>query len=233
MFEINFISDPGLQEKTSNDCWSFLHKRKQHVEEKNIDHNNLWFSINNLKFNNIFYRWIPLFIIIFISFMFYFSVKPIQHSAVLNQVIDLIIESGYMKDMQLEKAYFSSNSVKVTVKADELKSLQNFVRGYRSEDKIPFEIFKKKNISYMSLDFPWEGSIRNGSMDELKSLATKTVFSNKISIKYTENKFELDGRASDIISFLLQMAENSLIQQYTLSLERYQSGDFNLRIQAS
>ena len=97
---------------------------------------------------------------------------------VLNQVVDLIIESGYFKDLQLSEAHFNSDYVKVTIAAEELSSLQNFTLGYRIEDNIPYEIFRKDEINYVSLNFPWEGNKKGGSIETLKSLATKTVFSN-------------------------------------------------------
>ena len=57
-------------------------------------------------------------------------------------------------------------------------------------------------------------------------------FVNDISINYTNSQFELQGRSSDIISFLLQMAENGLIQQFILSIQHLESGRIYLKIQA-
>jgi len=114
-----------------------------------------------------------------------------------------------------------------------LSALQNFTLGYRKEDNIPYEIFRKNDINYVSLNFPWEGNKKGGSLETLKALATKTVFSNKISIKFTDNNFELRGRSSDIISYLLQMADNGLIQKFTLSVYHLESGQFYLKVQAN
>ena len=88
-------------------------------------------------------------------------------------------------------------------------------------------------MSYVSLNFPWEGSKKGGDMEVLKSLAAKTVFSNKISINYTDHYFELQGRSSDIISYLLQMAETGLIQKFTLSVLHLESGRFFLKVQVN
>ena len=37
MFDLNFISDPGLQENSPSSSWSFLHKRRKRkiIEESN------------------------------------------------------------------------------------------------------------------------------------------------------------------------------------------------------
>ena len=151
---------------------------------------------------------------------------------VLNQVIDLIVESGYMKDLQLADAYFESDNVRVTISAGELSSLHNFTRGYRKEDKIPYEIFRRNETNYVSLKFPWEGDKNGGDIKALKSLLAKTVFSNKININFTDNEFELHGRSTDIISYLLQMADNGLIQKFTLSVHHLESGRFYLKVLA-
>ena len=157
---------------------------------------------------------------------------PVSPDMVLNQFIDLIVESGYMKDLQLADAYFESDNVRVTISAGELSSLHNFTRRYRKEDKIPYEIFQRNETNYVSLKFPWEGDKKGGDIEVLKSLAAKTVFSNKININFTENEFELHGRSSDIISYLLQMADNGLIQKFTLSVYHLESGRFFLKVLA-
>ena len=181
-----------------------------------------------------YYRWAVYVLLLIIGTIFFFKPKPtVGSNMVLNQVIDLIIESGYMKDLQLAEAQFMPSSVKVTIISNQLTSVQNFTHGYRREDNIPFEIFQKNNISFVTLYFPWAGGKKGGDMEILKSLAAKTVFSNKISINYTNHQFELQGRSSDIISYLLQMAENELIQKFTLSVLHLESGRFYLKVQAN
>ena len=81
------------------------------------------------------------------------------------------------------------------------------------------------------MNFPWDGNKRGGEIEILNSIAAKTVFSNKISINYSENNFELYGRSTDIISYLLQMADNGLIQKFILSVYHLESGQFYLNIQ--
>ena len=230
MFDINFIAEPGIQNDNSDDCWSFLHKREINKDHSSLDGK----SIENRKIKSInrYFAWVLCVILMIAGLNYYFNLeKTISPDMVLNQVVDLIIESGYMKDLQLEEVHFSHRYVKVTIKADKLNSLQDFTYGYRREDKIPLQIFKKNNISYVNLNFPWEGGKKGGDIEILKSLANKTVFSNKKSINYTSKQFELQGRSSDIISFLLQMAENGLIQKFIFSLNHLESGRFFLKIE--
>ena len=176
---------------------------------------------------------IAAFTIIIFAFisMFINSQPKVNQSLVLNQIIDLIIESDYMNDLQLAEAHFKSDFVKVSITANELGLLQNFTqRSHKEEYNIPYEIFQKNDLNYVSLNFPWEGDKKGGDIKTLKILADKTVFSNKISISFTDNEFELQGRSSDIISYLLQMADNGLIQKFTLSVLHLESGSYYLKV---
>ena len=232
MFNPNFIAEPGIQKETSDASWSYLQKKVEVISEepvkKTVEKN------KNTKAKLAIYAWAVSVIIIIASTGIFMNPEPkISPDMVLNQVVDLIIESGYFKDLQLSEAHFNSDYVKVTIAAEELSSLRNFTSGYRIEDNIPYEIFRKDKINYVSLNFPWEGNKKGGSIETLKSLATKTVFSNKISINSSGNNFELYGRSSDIISYLLQMADNGLIQKFTLSVYHLESGQFYLKVQTN
>ena len=231
MFDLNFIAEPGIQTESSEASWSFLHKRKEPEPETAPESTST--KPNRAKLSWKYYAVGVIAIIILAGIGIFNQPKPtVSPDMVLNQVIDLIVESGYMKDLQLADAYFESDNGRVTISAGELSSLHNFTRGYRKEDKIPYEIFQRNETNYVSLKFPWEGDKKGGDIEVLKSLAAKTVFSNKININFTENEFELHGRSSDIISYLLQMAETGLLQKFTFAVLHLESGRFYLKIQA-
>ena len=231
MFDLNFIAEPGIQIESSEASWSFLHKRKK--SEAEATPGSTFANPQNSKSGWKYYAVGVIVLFTIAAVGFYLKPQPkVSPDMVLNQVIDLIVESGYMKDLQLADAYFETNKVRVTISAGELSSLHNFTRGYRKEDKIPYEIFRKNETNYVSLKFPWEGDKKGGDIEALKSLAAKTVFSNKININFTDNEFELHGRSSDIISYLLQMADNGLIQKFILSVHHLESGRFFLKVLA-
>ena len=228
MFDLNFISEPGLQTSSSDASWSFLHKRV--ISDNNQQNKNT--AKNKTIFNSNIYLYGFLFVLgLFLFLPKFYSDKPIKSQKILNQVVDLIIESGYVKDLQLKEAHFLMNKVKVTIKADKLNSIKDFTSGYRKEDKIPFQIFSKEEVNYISMKLPWKGAMTSPDITVLKSLTSKTVFSNKISTTFSDNKLELEGRSSDIISFLLQMAEDMLIEQFALSIYRLDTGRFYLLVQ--
>ena len=232
MFDLNFIAEPGIQAESSEASWSFL-QRSTEPETKSALKSAVVGSKNsgaNWKYFNIAATAI---IIIAVIGLLVNSQPKVSEDMVLKQVIDFIVESDHMKDLQLAEVHFNTDLVTVTITATELDFLQDFILGYQKEDKISYEIFQKNKLNYMNLNFLWEGDKKGGDIASLKTLADKTVFSNKISISFTDNEFELQGRSSDIISYLLQMADNGLIQKFTLSVLHLESGRFNLKVRVN
>ena len=232
MFDINFISEPGKQKDTSDASWSFLSERNK--PDRYLESDSKKSKVSFIQYNS----WINyVFVLIIIGFIAMISILNMRHrqvqpnAAVLNQVIDLIIESDYIKTLQLTEAIFSMNQVKVTIRSENFTSIQSLSQSYRMEDEIPYEMYQKGEYSYLNLIFPWNGDTKGGDIQILKSMAENTVFDNKVSINITKDIFELQGRASDIISFLLQMAENKQMQKFNFSVGHYESGQFNLKIQ--
>ena len=62
-------------------------------------------------------------------------------------------------------------------------------------------------------------------------MANNILFSNTASINHSEDIFHIQGEASDIISFLLKMAENNQIKKFNFSIFHQDSGQFNLKVQ--
>ena len=232
MFDLNFIAEPGIQAESSEASWSFL-QRSTEPETKSTLKSAVVGSKKsgaNWKYFNIAATAI---IIIAVIGLLVNSQPKVSEDMVLNQVINFIVESDYMKDLQLAEVHFKPDLVTVTITATELDFLQDFILGYQKEDKISYEIFQKNKLNYVSLNFLREGTKKGGDIASLKTLADKTVFSNNISISFTDNEFELQGRSSDIISYLLQLADNGLIQKFTLSILHLESGRFNLKVQVN
>ena len=231
MFDINFISEPGMQVETSDASWSFLHKKSQPVmdEKSDLKQSNI-FSILQNRWKNY------AFILIILCFLGVISIINVRQTQVkpawvLNQVLDLIVESVYIKNLQLAEANFSMDQVKVTIKSDDFTVIQSIIQGYNLENEIPYEMYKKGDCNYLNLIFPWQGNEKGGDIQTLISIANKTVFSNKMSINHTEEIFEIHGRSSDIISFLLAMTKNKQIQKFNFTVFHHESGQFKLKVQ--
>ena len=232
MFNLNFIAEPGVQENSPNDSWSFIRDKKDSdsISSRSLKKESKE-TINRALF--YVYGWAAFIIIFFLILAINVNSNKFSPNVVLNQVIDLIIGSEYMKELHLSEVEFGSGDVKVTISSSNLVSLQNFTLGYRKEDKIPYKLFKKNKNKYLSLNFPWQGKSTEVDLDLLKDLATQTVFSNKIIISETGESFELRGRSSDIISYLLQMAKSGTIQNFIFSVFHLDSGQFFLKIKTT
>ena len=232
MFDLNFIAKPGIQAESSEASWSFLPKST--VPETESAPKSSVVGSEKSGVNWKYYNIAASAIIIIAAIGLLVNSQPkVSHDMVLNQVIDFFVESDYMKDMQLAEVHFNTDLVTITITSSKLNFLQEFILGYKEEDKISYEIFQKNKLNYLSLNFLWEGDKKGGDITSLKILADKTVFSNNISISFTDNEFELQGQSSDIISYLLQMADNGLIQQFTLSVLHLESDRFNLKVRAN
>ena len=231
MFDLNFISEPGIQNETSDANWSFLSKKSvpEIKGESGSTHSKVPLFHHNSWKNYVFVLSILGFIaIVSILNSPYTQVKP---DLVLNQVIDLIVESDYIKNLQLVEAIFSTDQVKVTIRSKDFSVIQSLSRGYSMENELPYEMYQKGKYSYLNLIFRWKGNQKSGDINILQSMADRIVFSKEASIIHTEDIFEIQGEASDIISFLLEMAENKQIQKFNLSVSHDDIEQFNLIVQ--
>ena len=138
MFDINFIADPGIQNESSDASWSFLYKKSEQEMNEKFDSQQLKASfIHQNSWLNYFFVLIILGSIGVISFIniSYTHLKP---DFVLNQVIDLIVDSSYLINLQLEEANFSKDQVKVTIRSEDFTTIQSISQDYHI-DEIPYE----------------------------------------------------------------------------------------------
>ena len=221
-----------MQNNISDDSWSFLQKQNETDKsvESDLQQEKLASMKNNSWKNYVFVLTIlGLIAVISILNSRYTQGKP--NLLVLNQVIDLIDECSYIKTLQLKEANFSTDQVKVTIRSENFTDIQALSQDYRMENEIPYEMYQKGKYSFINLIFPWSGSEKGGDISVLESIREKIVLSNKTSFHHTEDIFEILGNASDIISFLLQMAENNQIQKFNFAVFHKDSVQFNLKVQ--
>ena len=220
-----------MQNETSDASWSFLSKKSEPEMNGESGSNHLQVSmIHQNSWKNYVFVLLILGFIAIVSILNsrYTQVKP---DLVLNQVIELIVESDYIKNLQLAEAFFSTDQVKVTIRSEDFAAIQSLSRGYHLENELPYEMYQKGKYSYLNLIFRWKGNEKSGDINILQSMADKIVFSKEASIYNTEDIFEIQGEASDIISFLLEMAENKQIQEFNLSVSHDDFEQFNLIVQ--
>jgi len=229
MFDLNFISEPGMQNETSDENWSFLFK--QNIPDESTQSDSEYLKTSIIQQNS----WKNYaFVILILGFITLISIINSNYKRVepdlevLNKVIDLIDESSYMTNLQLAEANFSTDQVNVTIRSKDFPVIQSLSQDYRMENEIPYQIYKKGKFNYLYLIFPWNGNEKGGDITNLQSMVDKIVFSNKTMISHSEDIFEIQGGSSDIISILLKMAEHDQIQKFNFSVFHKNVDQFNL-----
>lgn len=233
MFDLNFISDPGVQKEGEPAVWSFLPKDTSPETTEKIDKP----PVKPVPVKNSF-NWNPWgFLtagIVIIGFYLFqeghlFN-TIVATDKVLNQVVDLIVEGSYLTDLKLEKVVFNKSQAVILLQAEKMEVLKRFNQGFYPDENIPYQIYQSGDNYFLSLQMPWQVNPKEGGdIDMLKSLTKKTVFSNKVSLDFSDNEFEIKGRSADIISFLLNLAKNGLIQEYGLVIQQMDAGVFVLK----
>ena len=100
MFELNFIAEPGIQAESTEACWSFLQKSTEPKAEGSLKSSVIKSKTSRANWKDYGIVVLAVVIIAIIS-MFVNSQPKVSQAMVLNQVMDLIIESGYIQDLQL------------------------------------------------------------------------------------------------------------------------------------
>ena len=67
-------------------------------------------------------------------------------------------------------------------------------------------------------------------MASIKKITQTTVLSNKVKIDYSNKTIILDGLSSDIISFILKMMDNNIINQYRFEINQIYKNKFQLKV---
>ena len=128
MFDLNFIAEPGIQGESSEVSWSFLQKRTE-PETESVSKASVVGSKKSGA-NWGYYKIAASAIIIIAVIGILINSQPnVSEDMVLNQVIDLIIESDYKNDLKLKEVHFNTDFVTVTITANELDLLQDFILG--------------------------------------------------------------------------------------------------------
>ena len=230
MFNINFISDPGRQKELSDVSWSYLFDT--HYSENNYNK-----SIQNSKVISIQKNNWRDYILIFTILCLIMLISVVKNSElyikpeiVLNQVIDLIDECGYIEELHLSEANFTIQGIMIKIRSKNLDAILSLSESNNLEEEIPFEIFQKGEFSYGNFLFPWKITNEENSTETLLSIANKIQFTDNIYVINEKDIIKVEGRASDIISFLLQMVETKQIQKYNLSISQNDLENFILLI---
>ena len=227
MFDLNFISNPGLQNEKSNASWSYEIEENTKADQK-LDVNE---SGVQYRKSNTWKYLITLFIII-ICFVVVekFTSTSIKPNTVLNNIIDIIVESEHNMNLQLVEVNFLSDKVEVLIRSEKIKDIQYVLDEYYLQRHILYDLYQKGVYNYISIDFPWEINVINKDISNLITFIKKTRFSDLVVSSHDETVIEIHGKSTDIISFLLYMTEANQIQNYYYSIFYDEYDNFKLKI---
>ena len=244
MFNINFISEPGLKDENSNDSWSFLKEKKElKIDEESTTNkpkksfikydawkNYVFVKKSFIKYDawkNYVFVMISLGLIIFMSIL-NTRYSQVNHNLVLNQIIDLIIESDYAKNFDLQEIQFNQDKINVILRSNEILTIQELMKKNDLSINMTSKIYKKGLFNYLDILFPWNGNKNGGDILVVESMIDNIVFSNDIFINQTDDIFEFQGVLSDVVTFLLHMTEIQQIQKFHISVSHHKSGNYNV-----
>jgi len=228
MFNLNFISNPGIQIKDSNASWSYV------IQEDNSKLNEKLDIYNSKILSKKNSTWIYLlaFFVIIISILVVakFSSPTMKSNIVLNNVIDIIVESEHNMILQLVEVNFLLDKAEILIRSEKTKDIQLVLEEYYLQKHILYELYQKGEYNYISIVFPWKIDITKQDVSNFDTIMKKTRFSNLIISSSNETGIEIQGKSTDIISFLLYMAESNQIQNYYYSIFYNEYDNFKLKI---
>ncbi len=227
MFDINFISKPGVKENSSNDTWSFLKKNKfsdtDKEEKKVVKKISL---LNNDIFKNYIVLILSFSLIVAMSFLNTSSSK-FNSKVILEQVLDLMINTEYMDNFNLKTIEFNQKNILMLI---ELADISMIHEMGKLNEGVSFEVYKKNTRNYLSILFPWSISEKGKNIEVVKSFMDEIIFSKEIIVKENDKIIYFYAKSSDMITFLLNMAENNQIQKFNFLISQYENNDYKLAL---
>ena len=228
MFDINFISNSGMQNEESDEKWSFLKEKiiiPEDKENKNV-------IIKTSLFDNEVWK-SYLSVLIGFGLIFIMSImntQPVNFDSekILNQVLDLMIDSDYSKEFNLKNIEFNQNQIFLLFELVDVSTIHDMENIYALSEKISYEIYKKDSINYLNILFPWNVSLEGGNFENIKSIMDKIIFSKEVVVEEVDNMIYFHAKLSDIVTFLLNMTDDNQIQKFSFSISQNQLNDYKM-----
>ena len=232
MFDLNFISNPGIQNENSEVAWSFLGVKNdlELNKEPEISYNDPPVIKNNSR---KYFIYLMISIIIPVIIVIKLSNTNIKTGVVLNNIINILVESENNNLLQFVETTFAGKQAMVVIRSTDIQVIQSLSEGYYLQDDIQYELYRTGNYNYLNLIFPWKVNKKRGDIHTLHSMIRDTRFSNLIITQNIENILELEGKYSEVISFLLYIAENNQIQNFHFSILLNEFNRFKLSVHST
>lgn len=228
MFDINFISKSGMKNTKSDEKWSFL---KEKIISSDYKENKNLLKKTSLFDNEVWKNY--MLVLLGIGLVFIMSIintYPVDYDSekILNQVLDLMINSDYSNEFNLKKIEFNQNQILLLIELADLSTIHNMENLYASNEKISYEIYNKDSINYLSILFPWNIYVEDSNFENVKSIMDKIIFSKEVSMEESDDMISFHAKLSEIVTILLNMTDDNQIQKFSFSISHNQFNDYKM-----
>ena len=227
MFDINLLSEPGIQTKEMADCSVSFLKQKTQVtsniapvkKQKKIAPKKV-LKLPSISMYTIIFM--AIFVVIFYpmisKFDFNISMQSEEFSqeVVIDKVLKVILQSK--DDYTIESLQFLDGNVLISLGAFDLSTMKYFQEEMDFSSNGAVRIFGDNNSYSMIAKFPWE-IINNG--DSISSPESFFEFVNtgkNVEAVISQDEIAMRGSTSDIISIFLQLANAEKLQSNEMAI---------------
>ena len=220
MFDINLLSEPGIQTEEMVDCSVSFLKEKPHVTpkiappkaKKVVDEKvrelpsiSLYAIIFIAIFGVIFYP-----VLSKVDFNIPMQSEKISQEVVIDKVLKVILQSK--NNYTIESLQFLDGNVLISLGSFEL-SIMNFLQeemDFLSNGAV--RIFGKNNNYSMIAKFPWELISNDESITSPEIFFEIVNTGKNVETIISQDEIAMRGSISDIISIFLQLANAEKLQ---------------------
>ena len=232
MFDLNLLSDPGVQSTQAVDCSVSFIKEKPPVSSKITSNINDKINTNKQRFysSNI------LFIIIFFAisgvifypmlsnmhFTMLIHEEKVSQEEVIDKVLKVILKSK--NNYKIESLEFSSENILIHLSSFDINSMKFFQQEMNFLNRGAVRVFGDNNNYSIMAKLPWKITVDDDFMDSPESFYNFVKTGKEVKTVISKDEIVMHGSTSDIISIFLQLANAERLQTNQMMIHSIDPG---------
>ena len=241
MFDLNLLSEPGVQLGKSVDCSiSFIKEKPSTLSSKKIPKNKkkTTTNIQNLYSSN------SLFVIIFMAIsgvIFYpmlsnfnsnilMTSEKVSQEQVIDKVLKIILQSK--NDYTIESLEFNGENILIHLSSFDITSMKFFKQEMNFLNSGAVRIFGDNNNYSMMAKFPWK-ILNDDFIDSPESFYKFVKTGKNVKTVISKDEIVMNGSTSDIISIFLQLANAERLQTNEMIIHSIDKGNLIFAVKFS
>ena len=242
MFEINLLSEPGIQSSERVDCSISFIKEKptsptittSTVQKKKVGYKkpmelpsiSLYAIIFVAIFCVIFYPMIAK-----IDYNFSSPSEKITEDIVIDKVLKVILQSK--NDYTIESLQFSDENVLIRLASFDMSLLKFFQEEMDFSNNGAVRISGDNDNYSMIAKFPWEIISNGNSIGSPETFFEFVKTGKNVQTVISEDEIAMRGSTSDIISIFLQLANAERLQSNEMAIHSIDSENLIFAVKLS